>query len=73
MSLVIASGGGSVLGVLVIFGVFGVWLWVKASGYTSTRCRHCGHDNGLSGAQAQICPACGRNKTMISPKRARKR
>jgi hypothetical protein len=71
--MILASSGGSFLGVVVIFGVVGVWLWVKASGYSSTRCRHCGHDNGRSGAQAQICPACGRNKTMISPKRARKR
>ncbi len=71
--MILASGGGSFLGVLAIFGIFGVWVWVKASGYTSTRCRHCGHDNGRSGAQAPVCPSCGRNKTMISPKRARRR
>jgi hypothetical protein len=71
--MILASSGGGFLGVLAIFGVFGVWIWVKASGYSSTRCRHCGHDNGRSGLQSPVCPSCGRNKTMISPKRARKR
>ena len=37
-----------------------------------SKCIHCGHDNGLTGRQAAICPACGRNKTIFNSKKARK-
>lgn len=37
-----------------------------------SKCIHCGHDNGLMGRQAAICPACGRNKTIFNSKKARK-
>lgn len=47
---------------------------VKVRMWARTDCCHCGHDNGISGFQgAAICPACGRNKTVISDRKSRKR
>lgn len=70
--MILASAGG-VLVTVAVFGFVGLWVAVKANGYKSTRCRHCGHDNGISGLSAPVCPSCGRNKTIIKPRRARKR
>lgn len=60
--------------------VFFLVLGVIAIGYgaakwnlmNQSKCIHCGHDNGLTGRQAAICPACGRNKTIFNSKKARK-
>lgn len=67
------STGSQVMGFIVLFGLFFLWLAVKVGRYRSTRCAHCGHESGLSGMQAPICPACGRNKTIIKARRARRR
>jgi predicted RNA-binding Zn-ribbon protein involved in translation (DUF1610 family) len=67
-----ASGAGGVVGFLV-FGVivigYGAAKWNLMN---QSKCIHCGHDNGLTGRQAAICPACGRNKTIFNSKKARK-
>jgi hypothetical protein len=66
------AGAGDVLTVIVVVigvAVFGVAKWRLGQ---QTKCIHCGHDNGLSGHQAAICPACGRNKTVFNSKKARK-
>jgi hypothetical protein len=56
-----------VLGVIAIG--YGVAKWNLMN---QSKCIHCGHDNGLTGRQAAICPACGRNKTIFNSKKARK-
>jgi len=56
-----------VLGVVAIG--YGVAKWNLMN---QSKCIHCGHDNGLTGRQAAICPACGRNKTIFNSKKARK-
>jgi DNA-directed RNA polymerase subunit RPC12/RpoP len=71
--MILASAGGGILVTIAVFGFAALWIAVKAQGYKSSRCRHCGHDNGISGASAPICSECGRNKTIIKPRRARKR
>lgn len=67
------GGGGGVIGIVVIVVLLAVWGMAKWNTAKSTKCIHCGHDNGLSGFQASICPACGRNKTVLNSRKARKR
>jgi hypothetical protein len=67
------AGGGGAVGVIVLVIIVGIWGMVKWNTAKATRCVHCGHDNGISGFQAAICPACGRNKTVLNSKKARKR
>lgn len=55
--------------VLVLIGVGAA----KIGTFRSTRCIHCGHDSGVSGLQAAVCPACGRNRTVLNSRKARKR
>jgi predicted RNA-binding Zn-ribbon protein involved in translation (DUF1610 family) len=65
--------GGSVgiwIGIIVVLGIWGI---AKLGAMKKTACMHCGHDNGRTGWQNQICPACGRNKTVFNSKKARKR
>lgn len=61
-----------VLAVLIILAVIAAGV-LKMSTYEATKCIHCGHDSGRSGLQAPVCPACGRNRTVINNKKARKR
>jgi hypothetical protein len=67
-----ASAAGSVI-VFLIAGVivigYGAAKWNLMN---QSKCIHCGHDNGLAGRRAAICPACGRNKTVFNSKKARK-
>ncbi len=67
------AGGGGAVGVIMIVVVVGLWGMAKWNTAKSTKCIHCGHDNGLTGFQASICPACGRNKTVLNSRKARKR
>jgi hypothetical protein len=67
------SGAGGVIGGIVVIGLLGIFIVAKVGAYKQTKCMHCGHDNGLTGFQATICPACGRNKTVFNSRKARKR
>jgi predicted RNA-binding Zn-ribbon protein involved in translation (DUF1610 family) len=66
----------SAVGNIVVFLVAGVvvigYATAKWNLMNQSKCIHCGHDNGLTGRQAAICPACGRNKTIFNSKKARK-
>ena len=67
------AGGGGAIGIIVVILFIGLWAMVKWNTAKSTKCIHCGHDNGRTGFQNPICPACGRNKTVLNSKKARKR
>jgi predicted RNA-binding Zn-ribbon protein involved in translation (DUF1610 family) len=67
-----ASAAGGVVGLLVIGAVVIGYGGAKWNLMNQSKCIHCGHDNGLTGRQAAICPACGRNKTIFNSKKARK-
>jgi predicted RNA-binding Zn-ribbon protein involved in translation (DUF1610 family) len=68
-----ASAAGSVLGFLVLGVIVIGYGAAKWNLMNQSKCIHCGHDNGLTGRQAAICPACGRNKTIFNSQKARKR
>lgn len=67
-----ASGAGDVVGFLVLGIIVIGYGAAKWNLMNQSKCIHCGHDNGLTGRQAAICPACGRNKTISNSKKARK-
>jgi predicted RNA-binding Zn-ribbon protein involved in translation (DUF1610 family) len=67
-----ASAAGSVLTLLVLAVIVIGYGAAKWNMMNQSKCMHCGHDNGLTGRQAAICPACGRNKTIFNSKKARK-
>lgn len=67
-----ASGAGDVVGFLVLGVIVIGYGAAKWNLMNQSKCIHCGHDNGLTGRQAAICPACGRNKTIFNSKKARK-
>lgn len=67
-----ASAAGSILGFLVLGAIVIGYGAAKWNLMNQSRCIHRGHDNGLRGRQAAICPACGRNKTIFNSKKARK-
>lgn len=67
-----ASGAGDVVGFLVLGVIVIGYGAAKWNLMNQSKCIHCGHDNGLAGRQAAICPACGRNKTIFNSKKARK-
>jgi hypothetical protein len=53
-----------VVAVLVLKAKYG------SAGLGSATCRHCG---AAAAPGRSICPSCGRNRTVINPKKARKR
>jgi transposase-like protein len=63
----------SVVGPVIVGGILIGAVVAKFKSWGSTVCRHCGHDSGIPGSRAPVCPACGRNRTVLNPKRARKR
>jgi hypothetical protein len=73
MHLPLAIAGGTVVSVLLVVLLVGGWLFAKGNAMKSTKCIHCGHDSGVTGAQAPICAACGRNRTVLNHRKARKR
>jgi hypothetical protein len=70
--MVLASVGGVITTIVIVLVLIGVAV-AKVGTWTSTRCIHCGHDSGVSGLQAAVCPACGRNRTVLNRRKARKR
>ena len=71
--MVVASDIGSVLiGILIVLALVS-FVVRKFAALNSTLCAHCGHDNGLPGCQARVCPACGRNKTILNSHSAARR
>lgn len=70
---VVEAGGGGILSTILLVAIIGAFAFAKLGAYKQTKCMHCGHDNGLTGWQASICPACGRNKTVFNSRKARKR
>jgi len=67
-----ASTAGGIVGFLVVGAIVLGYGAAKWNLMNQSKCIHCGHDNGLTGRQAAICPACGRNKTIFNSKKARK-
>jgi DNA-directed RNA polymerase subunit RPC12/RpoP len=70
--MVLASVGGVVTMVVIVLVLVGVAV-AKIGTLRSTSCIHCGHDSGISGLRAAVCPACGRNRTVLNSRKARRR
>ena len=58
---------------IAFFAILLLAAYRKAESFSRSDCIRCGHDNGLPGWRAFICPACGRNKTVLDSAEARKR
>lgn len=71
--LMLVASVGSVFGAIVVFAILGLVAVAKLGTFARTNCIHCGHDSGVTGARAPVCPACGRNRTVLNTRKARKR
>lgn len=70
---ILATDVGGAIGSIGLIVLFVIWLAAKSEAKKSTACIHCGHDSGIPASRAPICQACGRNRTILSSRRARKR